>query len=73
MTHPAGIFDWSNQVMDRLDQANIPGCISIRGKQFVIIGYYLELGYELMIAANRDVSQNPGFESYLGIYSNATD
>ena len=59
--------------MDQPDKSNLPGCSSIQDKQFVVIGYFFELGYELMLAANQDVSQNPGFESCLGIYSNSTD
>ena len=36
---------------------------NMTNKQLGLIGYFFELGYELMLLPNQDVSENPGFES----------
>ena len=58
--------------MVKIGESNLPGCRDVRDKQLVLIGYFFELGYELMLSPNQDVSENPGFESFLGIYNNST-
>ena len=68
-----GVFHWSGNVLLKIGQANLAGCQDLCDKQLVLIGYFFELGYELMLSANQDVSENPGFESLLGIFSNGSD
>ena len=58
--------------MVKIGESNLSGCRDVRDKQLVLIGYFFELGYELMLSPNQDVSENPGFESFLGIYNNST-
>ena len=38
-------------------------------KQLHLVGYLMELSYDLCIALKNNVSENPGFESFLG-YTN---
>ena len=57
----------------KIGQANLAGCQDLCNKQLVLIGYFFELGYELMLSVNRDGSENPGFELLLGIYSNRSN
>ena len=37
-------------------------------KQLVMVGFLLELGYDLIINNDDNVSKSPGFEPYLGIF-----
>ena len=67
-----GVFHWSQNVKVKLRESNLPGSRNTSDKQLVLIGYFFELGYELMLSPNQDVSENPGFESFLGIYNNST-
>ena len=73
LTAENGLFHWSKNVIQKIGDTNLPGSNDIKDKQLVLIGYYYELGYELMLLANQDVSQNPGFQSLLGIFSNTAD
>ena len=36
-----------------------------------VLGYIIELGYNLALAPDNDESDNPGFESLLGVFSSA--
>ena len=65
-----GVFHWSENVLLKICQANLAGCQDICNKKLVLIGYFFELRYELMISANHDVLDNPGFESLLGVFRN---
>jgi hypothetical protein len=73
LTTENGLFHWSTNVIQKISDANLPGSNDIKDKELVLIGNYYELGYELMLSANQDVSQNPGFESLLVIFSNSAD
>ena len=66
-----GVFDCSSVSMQRLNKLNLPGCSNIEDKQFVVIGYFFELGYELILAVNHNLSQNPVFKSCLGIFTSS--
>ena len=53
-----GLLYWSPTVMSKVT----------KDKQLHMVGYLFEMLYDLMIAPNANVSQSPGFESFLHIY-----
>ena len=65
-----GVFHWSQNMKVKLGKSTLPGSRNISDKQLLLIGYFFELGYELMLSPNQDVSDNTGFESFLDIYNN---
>ena len=71
ITDDGKIFVWSGATLKHLDDTNLNGCRHIKDKQLIMVGYFFELCYELMLSSNHNVSQNPGFESILGIFNKA--
>ena len=67
-----GLFDWTG-VLDKLEATNIRGCETLKEKQLVLVGYLFELCYDLCLSGTSNVSNNPGFESVLGIFNNAKE
>ena len=67
-----GLFDWTG-VLDKLKATNIRGCETLKEKQLVLVGYLFELCYDLCLSGTSNVSNNPGFESVLGIFNNAKE
>ena len=63
------LFDWSLYIK-KLETANIRGCKSLREKQLVVVGYFFELCYDICLSPRHNVSNNPGFESILGVFDN---
>ena len=63
-----GIFYWSNNVIEKIEKANLYSCNGLVEKQLVMVGFLLELGYDLMINSDDNVSKSPGFEPCLGIF-----
>ena len=63
------LFDWSLYIK-KLETANIRGCKSMREKQLVVVGYFFELCYDICLSPRHNVSNNPGFESILGVFDN---
>jgi hypothetical protein len=65
-------FIWSAPTMTALsacksfDNGNV--VCSLTEKQLKLVDYVIELVYELALAPELDVSENPGFESVLGIF-----
>ena len=66
-----GVFHWLQNVKVKLGESNLPDSRNMSDKQLVLIGYFFELGYESILSPNQNVSENPGFESFLGIYNNS--
>ena len=60
------LFDWSNYI-EKLESTTIRGCTTLKEKQLVVVGYFLELCYDLCISPRSNVSNNPGFEAILGV------
>jgi hypothetical protein len=50
------------------DKLTLYSCNELDEKQLVMVGYVLELGYDLMINADDNISKSPGFEACLGIF-----
>ena len=63
------LFDWPLYIR-QLEKTNIRGCDTLREKQLVVVGYFFELGYDICLSPNNNVSNNPGFESILGVFNN---
>jgi len=62
------LFAWENNVLDALSKYSLHNCSSVKEKQYHMVSYALELGYDLMISPNDNVSTSPGFESVLQVY-----
>jgi len=62
-----GLLSWEGAILERLQKASL-GCNGLQDKQLHAVGYLFELCYDLALSPERNVSQNPGFESLLGIF-----
>ena len=65
------IFFWSKEVLELLDKSKEGSCTTLKEKQLVMVGYLFELLYDLCLSPLWNVSQNPGFESRLGVFNNS--
>ena len=66
-----GILYWDEETLERIGKLKFSNCISLREKQLVMVAYLFELGYDLMISENDNVSSSPGFELPLGIFGDS--
>ena len=64
------IFDWSIY-LNHLKRSNIRGAKTFREKQLTVVGYFFEICYDICLAQKVNVSNNPGFETILGVFDNA--
>ena len=62
-----GIFTWSNDVIEQVTSLHLSTNTELKDKQLVMV-VFLELGYDLMISVQDNVSERPGFEPCLGIF-----
>ena len=53
-----------------LTRLNIRGANTLREKQLIVVGYFFELCYDICLSPSVNVSNNPGFESILGVFNN---
>jgi hypothetical protein len=65
-----GILDWDEKVMAAINPKGASNNKDIQCKQYHLVGYLFECCYDLAIAPCRNVSENPGFESFLGEFKN---
>jgi hypothetical protein len=63
-----GIFTWSDDVVKRVESLRLSTCTELQDKKLNMVGFLLELGYDLMINSDDNVSESPGFEPCLGIF-----
>ena len=63
------LFDWS-LLTNCLTTMNLQGCMTLNEKQLVVVGYFFELCYDICLSPSKNVSNNPGFESMLGVFNN---
>ena len=63
------LFDWSLYI-NHLSTTNIRGCNTLQEKQLVVVGYFFELCYDICLPSKYNISNNPGFESILGVFDN---
>ena len=65
------LFDWSLYI-EQLERADIRGCNTLKEKQLVVVGYFFEMCYDICLSPRHNVSNNPGFESIIGVFDNQT-
>ena len=65
------MFDWSVYI-NHLDRSKLGGLKTLREKQLTVVGYFFELCYDLCLSPSQNVSNNPGFESIIGVFNNAS-
>ena len=65
------MFDWSVYI-NHLDRSKLGGLKTLREKQLTVIGYFFELCYDICLSPSQNVSNNPGFESIIGVFNNAS-
>ena len=57
----------------KIKSSKVDGSMSDAEKFRTILAYQFELGYDLAIALSDNVSQSPGFESFIGIFGGTTE
>ena len=67
--YDTSIFDWSLYI-NGLTNAKMRGTSTLGEKQLVVVGYFFEMCYDICLQPNNNVSNNPGFESVLGVFDN---
>ena len=65
-----GILDWLMHIR-HLNKSNIRGVKTLREKKLTVVGYFFEMRYDICLCPMHNASNNPGFESILGVYDNA--
>jgi hypothetical protein len=63
-----GILRWDAKVIVELRKRSRGG--EFQEKQLHLVGYLFELCYDLALSPNDNVSQNPGFETFIGEFGN---
>jgi len=59
-----GIFLWDTQTIDSLNKCEKDGETTLVEKQAHMVAYLLELGYDLMLNRDYNISTMPGFEKF---------
>ena len=65
------LLDWYVYI-NHLDRSKIGGLKTLREKQLTVVGYFFELCYDICLSPSQNVSNNPGFESIIGAFNNAS-
>ena len=63
-----GLFIYSDEEKERIHKLNMRGRATSALKTNDMVAYLIELGYDLALSSTDNVSENPGFESCLGIW-----
>ena len=71
-TSENGIFVWPKEHLDHLKADRWNG-MTMTQKQLNMVGYLIEIFYDLCLAPGDNVSMNPGFERYLLDFSRDKD
>ena len=58
-----GVLIWDSNTLNKLSETNIEGCATMYEKKLLMFGYFLELGYSLMLNDNSNLSKYSGFHS----------
>jgi hypothetical protein len=64
----ATLFVWTKTDLKDINNVQFCGCNSLEEKQYKMIAYAFEKAYDLAISPVLNVSQNPGFETPLGVF-----
>ena len=63
-----GIFAFTQKEKNRINNLNLRGRPNFKMKAVDMIAYLIELSYDLSISSVDNVSDNPGFESVIGVW-----
>ena len=63
-----GIFAFTQKQQKRINNLNLRGRPNFKMKAVDMIAYLIELSYDLSISSVDNVSDNPGFESVIGVW-----
>ncbi len=63
------LFDWDVYI-EYLDRSNVGGLKTLTEKQLTVVGYFFDMRYDLCLSPSANVSNNPGFESIIGVFNN---
>jgi hypothetical protein len=64
----ATLFVWTKTDLKDINNVKFRGCNTLEEKQYKMIAYAFEKAYDLAISPVLNVSQNPGFETPLGVF-----
>ena len=73
LTSHEGIFSWSKEILTKIELSKMCGNTSITDKKLHMVGYLMELGFDLCISNHNNISMNPGFEGCNGCYNRNSD
>jgi hypothetical protein len=63
-----GLFHWEACILNSVSKVNFAGNLGLVQKQLHFVGYLAELCYDLALDKRNNLSENPGFETPLGIF-----
>ena len=66
------VFAWSKEMLEKVEKLKLSTCTELKYKQLVMIGFLFELGYDLMIISDDNVSESPGFKPCLGNFGGSS-
>ena len=72
-TQVVEMFSWEETVLKKLEKKKLPGSTNLVDKQHRMVCYFFEKLFDLMIAPDINLSQNAGFESFVGNWDRAQD
>ncbi|GFH54008.1 hypothetical protein CTEN210_10484 [Chaetoceros tenuissimus] len=67
------LFHWSDNVVHYLDRKNVRGSNTLEHKKHRLVCYLFETIVQLCLDANMNVSQNPGCETFCGVWNIANE
>jgi hypothetical protein len=67
------MFSWERRVLQRLEEKKLAGAPTLVEKQHRMVCYFFEKLFDVMIDPNVNLSQNAGFESFVGNWNRAQD
>ncbi len=62
------IFVWSDEMLHRVGGVNFRGAKVLPHKQLHMVGYLIELCYDLALSSDQNVSESAGCETPLGVH-----
>ncbi len=63
-----GIFLWSDVMLHRIGEIKFLGAKVLADKQLHMVGYMIELCYDLALSSDHNISESAGFETPLGFW-----
>jgi hypothetical protein len=63
-----GVFAFDDAAKENCAKVKFQGIDAVQHKQLHLVAYLCELGYDLALSPNHNVSRSPGFETPLGIF-----